>query len=79
MPLGGKRYVILANGRGPTPAGRLYKEILGKTRAPTDWGRTTSSDSTTETESSCRCVAKNASCSGIWRETGKTDLTPKPG
>ena len=25
-----KRYVILANGRGPTPAGRLYKEILGE-------------------------------------------------
>ena len=29
LPLGGKRYAILANGSGPTPAGKLYKELVG--------------------------------------------------
>jgi len=29
LPLGGKRYVVLANGSGPTAAGKLYKEIMG--------------------------------------------------
>ena len=29
LPLGGKRYAILANGSGATPAGKLYKELVG--------------------------------------------------
>ena len=30
LPLGGNRYAILANGKGPTPAGVYYKERVGE-------------------------------------------------
>ena len=30
LPLGGNRYAILANAKGPTPAGVYYKERVGE-------------------------------------------------